>query len=92
MNNWQEWRCGTHPHDDSSVLRMLTPIRNQSGVVVSWESFRYRTYFLQRSTNLGATPAFVTVATNLASQNETTGFTDTNAVGTQHYYRVGVEE
>jgi hypothetical protein len=92
MNNWQEWRCGTYPTDDSSVLRMLTLSTNQSGVVVSWESVPDRSYFLQRSTNLGATPAFVTLATNLAGQWETTSYIDTNAVGTLYFYRVGVEE
>jgi hypothetical protein len=50
-----------------------------------------RGYFLERSTNLDAVPAFQTLATNIAGHWETTSYTDTNAVGAL-FYRVGVEE
>jgi len=58
---------------------------------VSWQSEAGVNYFLERSTNLTASPAFVPLATNLPGQTGTTSFTDTNAAGTApFFYRVGV--
>jgi hypothetical protein len=92
MNNWQEWRCGTDPTNGLSVLQMLSPTNDVSGLVVSWQSVTNRTYFLDRSTDLGAQPAFQTLATNIVGQTPTTSHTDTNAVGVgPFFYRVGVE-
>ena len=76
-----------------SLLRLRTPGTNESGLTVSWESVTNRTYFLERGTNFGLSPAFSALATNLPGQPGTTVYTDTNAVGSQlFYYRVGVEE
>ena len=76
-----------------SLLRLLTPGTNESGLTVTWESVTNRSYFLERGTNFGEPPAFSTLATNLAGQFGTTVYTDTNAAGGRlFYYRVGVEE
>ncbi|MDW7979154.1 MAG: choice-of-anchor Q domain-containing protein [Verrucomicrobiales bacterium] len=93
MNNWQEWRCGTVPTNASSVLKMLAPAYGTSGLIVRWQSVSNRTYFLERSTNLGAQPRFHTLATNIAGQTPTTSYPDTNAVGPgPFFYRVGVQQ
>jgi hypothetical protein len=93
MNNWQEWRCGTDPTNALSILRLLTPAVSGSGVVVRWESVAGRTYFLERSTDLGAQPQFQILASHIAGQPGTTSYTDTNAVGRgPFFYRVGVED
>jgi hypothetical protein len=91
MNNWQEWLCGTDPTDALSSLRLLTPVRIGTNVTVTWQSVGGVNYFLQRSTNLAASPFFAPVATNLLGQAGTTSFTDTNATEAgPFFYRVGV--
>jgi len=50
-----------------------------------------RSYFVQRSGDLGAQPAFSTVQSNMVGQTGTTTYTDTNAIGAgPWFYRVGV--
>lgn len=94
MNNWQEWVCGTNPTNALSFLGMLPPSGNTngSGVKVSWQSVGGITYYLQRSTNLAAQPAFTTVQSNIVGQAVTTSCQDTNAIGSgASFYRVGVQ-
>jgi hypothetical protein len=93
MNNWQEWIAGTVPTNAASVLRMLSPSKNASGLQLSWQSVIAKRYFLQRSTNLAAQPAFVTIQSNLFGQsNNITAFTDSGATNpTPYFYRVGVQ-
>ena len=93
LNNWQEWRCGTDPANALSALRLLSPTGNVSGVLVGWQSVSTRTYFLERSSNLGAWPSFLLLATNLTGQAGTTTYTDTNAAGAgPFFYRVGIQD
>jgi hypothetical protein len=92
MNNWQEWIAGTSPNDPSSRLVLQNPAHGTSGIKVSWQSVSNRSYFLERSTNLAAHPAFVTLATNIAGQPSTTSYADTTAVGPgPFFYRIGVQ-
>jgi hypothetical protein len=91
LNNWQEWVCGTNPTNALSALRLLTPVVAGTYVTVSWQSVAGANYFLQRSTNLAASPAFAPLATNIFGQPGTTSFTDTNAAGAgPFFYRVSV--
>lgn len=91
LNNWQEWRCGTDPTSALSVLRLLTPLPAANNVNVNWQSVAGVSYFLERSTNLAASPPFQPLATNLVGQASTTTFTDTNISATiPAFYRVGV--
>jgi hypothetical protein len=93
LNNWQEWRAGTEPTNSSSVLRMLTPATGASGMVLKWESVIGRAYFVEGVSDLGALPAFETLATNVVAQTNTTTYIDTNAAGGRpFFYRVGVRE
>jgi hypothetical protein len=91
MNNWQEWRCGTDPTNALSALRVLAPSQTGTNLTLTWQSDYGINYFLERSTNLSALPAFVLLATNVFGQAGTTSFTDTNAIGSgPFFYRVGV--
>jgi hypothetical protein len=91
MSNWQEWRCGTDPTNTLSALRLLAPVTGGTNVIVTWQSVSDRNYFLERGTNLAASPAFTPLAVNLAGQPGTTTYMDTNAVGSgPFFYRVGV--
>jgi hypothetical protein len=93
MNVYQDWVAGLNPTNALSVLKMTsaTKTNNPAGLVVTWESVNTRTYYLQRSTNLAAQPAFSTIQSNIVGQAGTTSYTDTNAVGSgPFFYRVGV--
>jgi hypothetical protein len=92
MNNWQEWIAGTVPTNAASVLKMLSPSKNASGLQLTWQSVTAKTYFLQRSTNLAVQPLFLTIQSNLFGQTNTTAFTDSGATNqTPYFYRVGVQ-
>jgi len=59
MNAYQDWIAGLNPTNPASDLMMLAPAatNNPLGLVVTWQSVNTRTYFVERSTNLGAQPA-----------------------------------
>jgi hypothetical protein len=93
MNNWQEWRCQTDPTDALSVLRLMSAAAEGNDLTVTWHSVAGVSYFLERSTNLSASPRFTLLVTNVPGQAGTTTFTETNATGwRQLFYRVGVRD
>jgi parallel beta-helix repeat protein len=90
-DNWHEWIAGTIPVDALSVLKMFAPSKATPGLKISWQSVNGRTYFLQRSSNLAALPAFSTLQSNVVGQVGSTVFTDTTATnGGPYFYRVGI--
>jgi len=91
LNNYQEWIAGTVPTNASSVLRLINPAKNVSGVIVRWQSVDTRSYFLERATSLGAPTPFFLLQSNIVGEAGITSYTDTNAIGTgPFFYRVGV--
>jgi len=92
MNNWQEWVAGTVPTNAASSLRLERPVWGPSGATLTWSSVTNRFYALERTTSLGAVPAFSLLRSNIAGLPGTTSFTDTNALGSAPcFYRVRVE-
>lgn len=91
LSAYQEWRCQTDPTDAGSVLRLPSAAPAGTDVLVSWPSVAGVSYFLERSTDLGASPPFTLVATNLLVRTGTNTFTDFNAGALGNvYYRLGV--
>ena len=87
---WQEWRCLTDPTNALSALRLLSAVPVGTNVTVSWQSVAGVDYFLERSTNLWASPPFTPLTTGIPGQAGTTSFTDTNAAPLSPlFYRVG---
>ena len=88
---WQEWRCLTDPTSALSALRLLSATRAGTNVTVSWQSVAGVNYFLERSTNLWASPPFTLLATGIPAQPGTTSYTDYNAAPLAPlFYRVGI--
>jgi len=62
-----------------------------TNVTLSWQSVVGVNYFLERATNLAASPTFTPLAANLPGQLGTSTYIDTNAIGAgPWFYRVGV--
>lgn len=93
MNNYQEWKAGTNPTNAASLLNILSVTNGSSGLLVTWQIVSGKYYYLQRSTNLSAQPAFSTIATNLQRPlSSTLPYADTKATnGGPYFYRVGVQ-
>ena len=94
LNVDQDWIAGLNPTNPASVLALLppAPANNTNGVTVTWQSVSGINYFIQRSSNLTAQPAFTTIQSNLVGQVGSTSYTDTNAVGAgPYFYRVGAQ-
>jgi hypothetical protein len=90
-NAFQERHCQTDPRNALSALRLVSTTSVGRDLIVRWESVTGVSYFLERSTDLGASPRFSLLATNLAGQPSTTSFRDTNAARLAPlFYRVGV--
>ena len=86
---YQDWIAGLNPTNPASVLVMLPPKNNASGVTVSWESVSGIEYNLLRTTNLTST--FTTIQSNIGGQTNTTSYTDTTATnGGPYFYQVAV--
>lgn len=92
MSNYAEWRTGTNPNDSTSFLRLAAAVPNGvSGTTITWQSVSGVIYFIQRGTDLGASPVFTTLQTGIVGQPLTTSYTDVTASGNSCFYRVGVQ-
>jgi len=73
------------------VLRLASPVTTPTNVTLTWTSVTNRTYILEQSTNLGGSPAFSVLCSNLVGLPGTTSWTDINApVSSPRFYRLRV--
>jgi len=92
FSNWQKSKTGVNPFDSTTDLQMLSTSDSVSGATVTWQSVSGIIYYLQRSSDLTAQPAFSTIQSDIVGQTSTTSFTDTTATnGGPYFYRVGVQ-
>jgi hypothetical protein len=92
MNNWREWCSGTIPTNAGSVLKLSFPTGDPSGITVTWQSVIGKTYYLQKSTDFAAQPAFLSIQSNIVGQAGTTSYKDVSATNARPYfYRVGLQ-
>ena len=75
------------------MLRLALPLLTATNVTLTWSSIASRSYALERATNLGASPAFSVLQSNLAGVPGSRSWTDTNVPASgPSFYRVRVEE
>jgi hypothetical protein len=93
MNNWQEWLAGTDPTDATSLLRLLLPVFTAPSLLLRWWSTDTNyTYFIERTSGFGTTPAFSLLQTNIPGGAGMTSFNDTTApLDSAAFYRVGTD-
>jgi len=83
-----------NPTNAASVLALLRPARtnNLGGITLTWQSVNTRTYYLESSTNISASPPFTSIKSNIVGQAGTTSAIDATATNAgPYFYRVGVQ-
>jgi hypothetical protein len=87
------YRVGTDSESGSPTMSLQQPAWFPGSVTLTWSSVTNRSYSLERATELGASPAFSLLRSNIVGQSGTTIFTDTNALtGAPCFYRIRVEQ
>ena len=85
------YRVGTGS-SSTTPPSLQVPVFVPASVTLTWSSVSYRSYTLERATNLGALPAFSVLQSNLAGWPTSTSWIDTNSPGSApRLYRVRVE-
>jgi hypothetical protein len=69
---------------------LFPPTNGSPGLIISWQSVNGLNYFIQRSTNLAAQPAFFTIHSGILGLPGMTTYTDRPAISQgPYFYRVG---
>jgi len=89
FSNLQEYLAGTVPIDGASVLRIRTVSFQAGDAVVTFDSVSGKSYALERTTALGATPAWSLVQDNISGTGAAVSIVDPGAAGQPaRFYRV----
>jgi hypothetical protein len=89
-SNWHESHADTNPTNALSVLRLTGVTRSPAGAAVTWRSEPTRSYYLERSTNLGLA-AFQLISNTIPGAAGTITVADPAATNFgPYFYRVGV--
>jgi hypothetical protein len=87
------YRVGTDSTSGSASMSLQLPVWFSGSATLTWSSVATRSYTLEKAMNVGATPAFSLLSSNIAGLAGTTSFTDTNALtGAPCFYRIRVEQ
>ncbi len=88
MNNLAEFLCGTDPTNSASAFRIVSIVRTNDDLRITWTTAAGKTNALERSGSVATNYAAVFTATNTAAG--TTNYLDTGAAtnSTERYYRV----
>src|ERR1044071_9432974 len=86
MSNFLEWMANTDPTDADSVFKVIGITVDESGAHLTWTSDPSRVYNVERSTDLGDTPAFLILAPDLGGQEGTMTYQDDDAGNHEHSY------
>jgi hypothetical protein len=80
--------AGTIPTNAASLLQLLPPVVVPPGLLLRWNSDVDHTYFIERASGFGTTPAFSLLQADIPGQAAKTAFTDNTSYGAA-FYRVG---
>jgi hypothetical protein len=93
MSDWAEYRAGTSPRDATSQFEMAIGVTNETGgvgIVLWWNSARYRTYTVWRSRDLMA--GFTRLEQGIPSTPPMNMYRDNTATNAgPYFYRIEVE-
>ena len=82
LTNEQEWRAGTLPNDENSVLEFVkVEADGGGGVSITWRSVPGTRYTVRRSTELNQLQSFSDLAKDILAAGEETSYHDSSGVG-----------
>ena len=92
VSNWAEFKAGTNPTDNRSLLRLITK-RSPSnpGLILSWPTVLNKTYVLERSASLDH-PAWTVFSSNIIGTGDDQEVSDSSAMTNSQFYRVRLVE
>jgi hypothetical protein len=86
------YRVGTPSGQPATPVQLRAPQVIPGWATITWTSVTNRLYSVERSANLGSSPGFSILGSNILGQDQTTTYTDTNITDPgPFFYRVRVE-
>jgi hypothetical protein len=81
LKDWQEYRAGTNPNDETSLLRVLDGTRSPGeGLILRWSSESNRAYIIGRGETISGSFAPIVTSPATPPMNTYTAGPSTNAV------------
>lgn len=92
--NYHECFSGTIGTNAASVLKLAAPVRDASGITLTWSGINRKVYYIERTTDLSASWGFEIIKSNwFCNWTGPVSWTDNQATGASPYfYRIGVHQ